>query len=207
MPKDRKIVAICPKDKRKPFLKKPQKCSSVYVEHSSEKPVENLSVKVRKQFPKLLSEIDWETVVFFQENSKVIQMAMWTTRVHLLQTAEIFFAKGRKMSRRLNYGNLRKHSHEKFDQNVFFGWVTCSPWNPIGKIVPKGRNFLTDFPKMNKKVHTFFRDIIFLKLFLWTSELQFLQARRKSFDKRRNIFHSMSDDEKKIFSFRKTVVL
>ena len=33
-----------------------------------------------------MSEIDWETVVFFQENSKVIQMAMWTNRVHFLQT-------------------------------------------------------------------------------------------------------------------------
>ena len=64
----------------------------------------------------------------------------------------------------------------------------------------KAKKFLLNVPNW-KKVHTFFKKLFFLKLFLWTSRMQFWQPLQKLVGKRPKISCSKSQIDIKIQNF------
>ena len=70
--------------------------------------------------------------------------------------------------------------------------------NTAQKLMPEGCKFLPQVPKVMRKLF-FHKQMILLKMFIWTRKTQFRQPRQRNFEKNWKIFRSMSKNDIKRF--------
>ena len=80
-----------------------------------------------------------------------------------------------------------RSSKNCFSSNCSSGHVDCSFRNPSENVSKKTINFMLSVANW-WKIHKFFTKLFFLKLFLWTSRMQFWQPLRENFEKKAKKF-------------------
>ena len=172
-------------------------CSSGHVECSFQDTSEKFSItKCQTNFaqcPKRYKMHTFFNKLFF------LKLFLWTCGRQFWQLFGKFGEKGPKSFCSMSQTDKKyiRSSKNCFSSNCSSGHVECSFQDTSEKFsITKCQTNFAQCPK-RYKMHTFFNKLFFLKLFLWTSGMQFWKTLQKFFEKRPKCFCSRSQKVKK----------